>query len=161
MAKFYLINSITIASGKLPPGHLFDDTVENTAAIIAAGGILRPATNVRIAAAAVVAAKLKALGRDDSELAEAMQAGIDADDAVLEGAAATSAAAAQVSADAAAAAAATAQTAAGTAQTAANAAAAYTPATPLNWVGPAPTTVAGALDRLAAVVSVSGGTPIP
>jgi hypothetical protein len=37
----------------------------------------------------------------------------------------------------------------------------YTPAVPAQWVAPAPTTVKAALDRIAAVVSVGGATPIP
>ena len=37
---------------------------------------------------------------------------------------------------------------------------AYSPATPANWAGPAPTTVAAALNRLAAAVALLSG-PIP
>lgn len=37
----------------------------------------------------------------------------------------------------------------------------YTPGTPANWVGPAPTTVQQALDRLAAKVAALNGGPIP
>jgi hypothetical protein len=37
----------------------------------------------------------------------------------------------------------------------------YTPAAPANWVAPAPVSVQAALDRIAAVVSAGGGTPIP
>lgn len=37
----------------------------------------------------------------------------------------------------------------------------YTPAAPAQWVAPAPTSVQAALDRIAAVVSVGGATPIP
>jgi hypothetical protein len=37
----------------------------------------------------------------------------------------------------------------------------YTPKTPANWSGPAPTTVQQAIDRMAAVVSTNGSVPIP
>ena len=37
----------------------------------------------------------------------------------------------------------------------------YTPATPGNWASPAPTTAQNAIDRIAAVVSGNGATPIP
>jgi len=37
----------------------------------------------------------------------------------------------------------------------------YTPAVPAQWVAPAPISIKAALDRIAAVVSVGGATPIP
>ena len=41
------------------------------------------------------------------------------------------------------------------------AALAYAPAQPGDWAGPAPATLAEALDRLAAIVSTNGANPIP
>lgn len=37
----------------------------------------------------------------------------------------------------------------------------YAPSTPASWAAPAPTTVAAALDRLAAEVAVLSGAPVP
>lgn len=37
----------------------------------------------------------------------------------------------------------------------------YTPATAADWASPAPTTIADALDRLAAQVAVLGAAPVP
>ena len=37
----------------------------------------------------------------------------------------------------------------------------YTPSTPADWAPPSPNTVQQALDRLAAVISANGVTPIP
>jgi len=56
MAQFYLVNTVTFASGlKLLPGRLVDDTVDNVAAIEAAGGELAPSSTPGIAAAALKA----------------------------------------------------------------------------------------------------------
>lgn len=81
MAKFYLINSVRLRSGKVLAGRFYDAAVDNTTEVLLAGGLLWPASDARVSAAAAQGAKLHLLGRDDSEIESLMQAAINGEPA--------------------------------------------------------------------------------
>lgn len=79
MAKFFLINVVLLGSTKLFPGEDIDDTIEDANKIRAAGGLLWPAEDPTIAAAAQIAQNArKYRGSNETELAHIMQAAVDA-----------------------------------------------------------------------------------
>lgn len=78
MATFYLINTITVGTTKMLPGSLVDDAVEDSAAILAAGGSLWPTSNATIAAAALRAQNAHTnRGASEEELEGIMQVAVD------------------------------------------------------------------------------------
>lgn len=64
MAKWVLLNSVPVGSQQRFAGETFDDTVTNLAPIQAAGGVLLPATNATIAAAAALAVSNRRRGQE-------------------------------------------------------------------------------------------------
>lgn len=85
MATYYLINATRIGTRLIWPGTLIDSAQENTAAIQAAGGRLYASANATVAAAAVVAQRIKQTGGslDDAQagmVAAASKADADSTD---------------------------------------------------------------------------------
>lgn len=80
MAKWILLNTTSYEPGtpaglkvKLLPGHAVDDSVTPTAGITGAGGILWPAADTTVAAAAKLALKMSASqGANEAEMAAVM-----------------------------------------------------------------------------------------
>lgn len=134
-------NEITSSAGKLRYGAGHD--APNPADVSGAN-----------AAASAAAAATSATNAATSATTATTQAGIATTQATN---AATSATTATTQATNAA----TSATNAATSATTAAGYAAFTPANPSHWADPDPTTVQQAIDRLAAVVSSGGGTPIP
>lgn len=81
MSTYYLLNTIQRATkgsmSKLLAGTLVDDTVVDTAAIQAVGGVLWPSTDLTIASFAALAKKAHARGADENELNAIMMSGVD------------------------------------------------------------------------------------
>ncbi len=78
MSTFYLINNIRVGSYRLYAGSLVNDAYELLAPIRAAGGVLVASSNARVAAAAVLAQKFRKRGAPILELAEVMEAALNA-----------------------------------------------------------------------------------
>ena len=81
MAKYFLLNPVLVAAGRLLwPGTLVDDAQENLAAISAKGGRLYPASNATVAAGAAEADRIKRGGGTVERAASVMsQAAATAD----------------------------------------------------------------------------------
>lgn len=81
MAKYFLLNPVLVAAGRLLwPGTLVDDAQENLAAISAKGGRLYPASNATVAAGAAEAERVKRAGGTVEQAASVMsQAAATAD----------------------------------------------------------------------------------
>ena len=81
MAKYFLLNPVLVAAGRLLwPGTLVDDAQENLAAISAKGGRLYPASNATVAAGAAEAERVKRAGGTVEQAAAVMsQAAATAD----------------------------------------------------------------------------------
>jgi hypothetical protein len=75
MAKYWLINTVLLATGKKLPGDSIDDTVDNVAAIQSAGGVLWPFAD-SIVADAAAKAQVARLGKavNEQELFNSMNA---------------------------------------------------------------------------------------
>lgn len=70
MATFYLINTTTVGTQKFFAGNLIDDTVQPAALITAAGGVLWPAADTIVAAAAAAvqaSRRAKAINEADAD----------------------------------------------------------------------------------------------
>lgn len=74
MAKFYLLNTVYVATVKYFAGREVDDTVDPKADIETAGGVCWDSTDVVVAAAAVTANDLRAKGADESTINFVMMA---------------------------------------------------------------------------------------
>lgn len=81
MAKYFLLNPVLVAAGRLLwPGTLVDDAQENLAAIGAKGGRLYPSSNATVAAGAAEAERVKRAGGTVEQAAAVMsQAAATAD----------------------------------------------------------------------------------
>jgi hypothetical protein len=74
MATWYLINCVTVRTNKYWPGAYIDDSLVNTAPILAQGGILEPSSNATVAAAALIAQSKRRLGASEADLTAIMLA---------------------------------------------------------------------------------------
>lgn len=86
MAKYFLLNPVLVAAGRLLwPGTLVDDAQENLAAISAKGGRLYPSSNATVAAGAVEAERVKRSGGTVEQAAAVMSQAAAAADAASAG----------------------------------------------------------------------------
>lgn len=77
MAAAFLINNVRGTFGILYAGTAIDDASAQAALVIQAGGLLIPATNAIVAAAALQAQALRRRGGDADEAAQLMNAALD------------------------------------------------------------------------------------
>lgn len=78
MAKFWLINSVTVAGITMHPGDEVDDAIEDTAPLLAAGALLWPQGNATVDAAAAVARNAHInRGANEQELSLIMTSAVD------------------------------------------------------------------------------------
>lgn len=80
MAKFWMINSVSLAGLRFRSGTSVDDTRDPYTSIVAVGGFLWPQGTPSVDAAATAAQAARARGLNDEEVADIMSAAVDAID---------------------------------------------------------------------------------